>query len=143
MNKRYQTSLVRRLSGATENQLKYWLKIGLIAPKKIGKTHFYSFRDLIKLRLIISLKKGGLSLQKIKKGIDNLSKILPDNDITLSRLVIYTDGIEMIVNEKGKYFSATSMQRFFRFDTEKLEADVIHLAKDLKGPPETADAVSC
>lgn len=101
MDKKYQTDLVRRLSGATDNQLKYWVKIGLIAPVKSGKFHYYSFRDLIKLRLIIALKKGGLSLQKIKKGISNLSKILPDNDLHLSRLVIYTDGIEMIVTEKG------------------------------------------
>jgi hypothetical protein len=88
-------------------------------------------------------KKRWSQSPKNKKGISNLSKILPDNDLHLSRLVIYTDGIEMIVTEKGKYFSATSMQRFFSFDTEKLETDVIHLAKELRRHPAIANASLC
>jgi hypothetical protein len=35
----------------------------------------------------------------------------------------------MFVNEKGKYFSATTMQRFFQFDTEQIESEIIELQK--------------
>ena len=124
----YPTRLVRKVTKATNNQLKYWVKIGMICPEKRGKAFYYTFRDIIKIKLIVGLKENGLSLQKIQKGIKNLSNLLPDSDDPLARLVIYTDGRDMFVNEKGKYFSATSMQRFFRFDMEKLESEIIHIS---------------
>lgn len=123
----YPTGLIRKLTNASDNQLKYWIKIGIIIPEKIGKTFYYSFRDIIKLRVIVSLKKNGLSLQKIKKGINNLAVNLPESDDPLSRLIIYTDGIDMFVNEKGKYFSATTMQQFFKFDTEEINNEIMDL----------------
>lgn len=123
----YPTGLVHKLTHATENQLKYWVRIEIISPVKVGKTFHYSFRDIIKLRLIVSLKRNGLSLQKIKKGLKNLSKTLPESDDPLTRLIIYTDGADMFVNEKGKYFSATTMQRFFKFDTEEINNEIIEL----------------
>ncbi len=127
MNTTYPTRLIRKLTRATDNQLKYWVKIGLIHPRKRGKTHYYSFRDIIKLKLIVMLKHKGLSLQKIRKGIQNLSDVLPEADDPLTRLVIFTDGVDMMVNEKGKYFSATTMQRFFRFDTDTISSEILKL----------------
>lgn len=123
----YPTGLVRKLTHATENQLKYWVRIRIMSPIKIGKTFYYSFRDIIKLRLVVSLKRNGLSLQKIKKGLKNLSETLPKSDDPLTRLIIYTNGIDMFVNEKGKYFSATTMQHFFKFDTEKIKNEIVEL----------------
>lgn len=98
----YTTKLVRRLTGASNNQLKYWVKIGLVIPCKQGKSHFYSFKDIIKLRVLVSLRKQGLSLQKVRQGIANLGHILPEDE-PLSRLMIYTDGSDMIVMEKGRF----------------------------------------
>ena len=127
MTNTYPTRLVRSLTKATDNQLKYWVKIGLVLPNKKGKTYFYSFKDIIKLKLIVLLKNNGLSLQKIKKGIKNLTKLLPDSDEPLARLIIHTDGVDMIVNEKGKYFSATTKQRYLHFDTEQINSEVIEM----------------
>lgn len=120
----YPTKLVSTLTQATENQIKYWVRNGLVCPVKIGKMHFYSFRDIIKLRLIVSLKKDGLSLQKIRKGIENLSKVLPNTDKIITGLVIYTNGIDMIVIEKGKHFSAITNQRYLTIDTEKIKTQI-------------------
>lgn len=127
MKNSYPTKLVRKLTHATENQLKYWVRIGIISPVKIGKTFHYSFRDIIKLRMIVRLKKNGLSFQKLRLGLNNLSKLLPESDDSLTRLIIYTDGVDMLVNEKGRYFSATTMQRFFRFDTEEIQNEITDL----------------
>ncbi len=129
MTNNYPTRLVRRITKATGNQLKYWVRIGLVTPEKKGKTFFYSFKDIIKLKLLIELKENGLSLQKIKKGIKKLSEMLPATDDPLYKLVIYTDGIDMIVIEKGKYFSAMTRQHYFRFDTEQIGAEIINLYK--------------
>ena len=129
MTNNYPTRLVRRITKATGNQLKYWVRIGLVTPEKRGKSFFYSFKDIIKIRLLIKLKENGLSLQKIKKGIKKLSEMLPATDDPLFKLVIYTDGIDMIVIEKGKYFSAMTRQHYFRFDTEQIGAEIINLYK--------------
>ncbi|MCG2774107.1 MAG: hypothetical protein L6406_00360 [Desulfobacterales bacterium] len=72
------------------------------------------------------MKRRGLSLQKVREGIRNLSAMLPDDE-PLSRLIIYTDGVDMIVVEKGKYFSAITRQHYFRFDTEQIGAEVVRL----------------
>lgn len=134
----YPTKLVRRLTGATLNQLKYWVRIGLVRPAREGKTFFYSFKDIVKLRVLVSLRRKGLSLQKVRQGIKNLSTILP-NDDPLSRLIIYTDGIDMIIVEKGKYFSAMTRQHYFRFDTEQIGAEIINLHKLAGAFPKTRD----
>lgn len=128
MNKIYPTNLVRKLTGVTLNQLKYWVRINLVFPGRDGKFSFYSFKDIVKLRVLVSLRKEGLSLQKVREGIRNLTKMLPDEE-PLSRLVIYTDGMDMIVVEKGKYFSAITRQQYFRFDTEQIRAEIIKLQK--------------
>lgn len=126
MNNIYPTKLVQKLTGSSLNQLKYWVRINLVSPERKGKTSFYSFKDIVKLRVLVSLKRRGLSLQKVREGIRNLSVMLPDDE-PLSRLIIYTDGVDMIVVEKGKYFSALTKQRYFRFDTEQIGAEIINL----------------
>ena len=128
MNNIYPTKLVRKLTGSSLNQLKYWVRINLVSPERKGKASFYSFKDIVKLRVLVSLKKRGLSLQKVREGIRNLSAMLPDDE-PLSRLLIYTDGVDMIVVEKGKYFSAITKQRYFRFDTEQIGTEVIGLQR--------------
>lgn len=124
MTKSYPTKLVLELTNASENQLKYWVKVKLVKPLQNGKSNYYSFRDIITLRLVVSLKSQGLSLQKIRQGLQNLSKALPQSDECLTRLVIYTNGIDMIVCEKGRHFSAITKQRYLSIDTERIQARI-------------------
>jgi len=126
MNNIYSTKLVQKLTRASANQLKYWVRISLVSPDKKGKYSLYSFKDIIKLRVLVSLRRKGLSLQRVRQGMENLSRMLPDDE-PLSRLIIYTDGIDMIVVEKGKYFGAITRQRYFRFDTEQIGAEIVRL----------------
>jgi len=126
MNNIYVTKLGQKFTRASLNQLKYWVKISIVSPEKKGKYSFYSFKDIIKLRVLVSLRRKGLSLQKVREGMENLSRMLPDDE-PLSRLIIYTDGIDMIVVEKGKYFSAITRQHYFRFDTEQIGAEIVRL----------------
>ena len=119
--------VVIKVSKATSNQINYWVRCGIVAPVREGRKNFFSFGDLIKIKLIVSLREQGLSLQKIKKGLDNLHSILHYQKIPLSKLLIHTDGIDMIVVEKSRYFSAITKQTYFRFDTEELKQEVINV----------------
>lgn len=106
--------------------MKYWVRINLVSPERIGKASFYSFKDIVKLRILVSLRRAGLSLQKMREGVRNLSRMLPDDE-PLTRLIIYTDGTDMIVVEKGMYFSAITKQQYFRFDTEQIGVEITRL----------------
>jgi len=106
--------------------LKYWVRINLVSPERIGKASFYSFKDIVELRILVSLRRAGLSLQKMREGVRNLSRMLPDDE-PLTRLIIYTDGTDMIVVEKGMYFSAITKQQYFRFDTEQIGVEITRL----------------
>ncbi len=134
----YPTRLVQKLTGATPNQLKYWVRTGLVCPAREGRCFFYSFREIIKLRVLVSLRGKGLSLQRVRVGINNLSAILPDAE-SLTRLVIYTDGVDMIVAEKGNYFSAITRQRYMCFDTEQIGAELFNLQERTKDVAPTAE----
>jgi DNA-binding transcriptional MerR regulator len=138
MAKVYKTDLVMKLTGATSNQLKYWARIGITEPEVSGRRAFYSFKDIIKLRVLVSLRKKGLSLQKVRLGISRLSRVLPKND-PISRVLIYTDGLDMIVVEKGKYFSAITEQQYFQFDTEQIRAEIKKLQKNIRPLPPQED----
>jgi DNA-binding transcriptional MerR regulator len=136
----YKTALVMKLTGATSNQMKYWGRLGLVAPEINARRAHYTFKDIVKLRVLVSLRRNGLSLQKVRLGINRLSEMLPDDE-PLSRLIIFTDGMDMIVVEKGKYFSAVTKQQYVRFDTEQIGAEITKL--QLKGgprPPTQADS---
>ena len=125
MDDLFSTHVVLRVTGVSANQLKYWGKIGLVSPQKSVKKYYYTFREVIKIKVVSNLKSKGLSLQKIRKGINNLARVLPSDDEPLSRLIIHTDGQDMIAVEKGMYYSATSMQRYFQFDMEELQTTII------------------
>lgn len=124
MKNLYPTKQVIKVTQITENQLKYWVRTSLVEPIRKSKVCYYTFRDLIKLRMIASLKKEGLSLQKIRKGLINLSEALPASDKHLSRLVVYTNGFDMIVSEKGMHFSAITKQRYLAIDAAKIQNKV-------------------
>lgn len=145
--KSFSTKLILELTNATENQIKYWVKVHLVSPVKNGKSHYYSFRDIIKLRMVVSLKKQGLSLQKIRNGLQNLSDALPQSNESLTRLVIYTNGIDMIVCEKGLHFSAITRQQYLSIDTEVIQAKILKLnpdpSEDIKAGRMHVVAMSC
>jgi DNA-binding transcriptional MerR regulator len=126
----YPTRVVTKVTSATLNQIQYWVKEGLLTPNLKGHNYYFSFADLIRAKLIASLRAKGLSLQKIKLGLSNLKNILDYSDIPIEKLIIITDGSDMIVSEKNKCFSAISKQSYFQFDTEKIEAEVIRFFPD-------------
>lgn len=74
----------------------------------------------------------------MRTGVKNLSTILPDEE-SLPRLLIYTDGNDMIVAEKGNYFSAITRQRYLCFDTELICKELVILQQHSADSTESAE----
>ena len=62
-----------RLTGCSLSQLSSWERLGLVVPPP-GPTHPYTFRDLVALRVVKSLLDGGMSLQRVRRSWEFLTK---------------------------------------------------------------------
>ncbi len=72
----YSASTAIRVTGVTQRNLEYWDQAGIVVPSVpaagTGRPRRYSFQDLVRLSVVRRLRKAGLSLQHIQKGIAKL-----------------------------------------------------------------------
>ena len=70
----FRTSEVVRLTGLTRRQLDHWDRTGFIGPSLAraegrGSARFYSFRDLVQLRVAKELRDAGVPLQRLRRVV--------------------------------------------------------------------------
>lgn len=93
-----------RLTGTTPSQLRYWDKIRLVQPSlqrtagRAGRRRIYSFRDLVTLRVVVTLKESGLSLQRISRAWNYLRRMGVDP----AEVRLETDGISIYAVEDNE-----------------------------------------
>lgn len=119
--------IIRRLDGIKIDpvRLHYYEKTGLIKAsvrpaQGCGKHKLYSFGDLVMLRWFLQLRKQGLSMQKVRKGISYLRKNMPRHiEKPLEHeLFFVTDGQDMFALVNGEdaiSLVRTPGQRYFGF----------------------------
>jgi uncharacterized protein (DUF433 family) len=98
-----------------------WAKNGVFVPSRIYVTShrpytlFYSFTDLVALRVVSILRERyGLSLQAAKVAAD---EIRDNSDTPWSNMSLWLDGTEICIADPGKSDS-------IRIDLESIAADV-------------------
>jgi len=80
---------VCRIVGITYRQLDYWARTGLVRPsirdaRGSGTQRLYSFQDLVTLRIIKKLLDTGVSLQRVRKAVEQLRDMeRPAHGVTL------------------------------------------------------------
>ncbi|MGA8113170.1 MAG: MerR family transcriptional regulator [Actinocatenispora sp.] len=81
-------------AGITYRQLDYWARTSLVVPSVrpaagSGSQRLYSFRDIVVLKVVKRLLDAGVSLQNIRKAIDQLrSRGVAD----LAQITLISDG---------------------------------------------------
>ncbi|MFH1741201.1 MAG: MerR family transcriptional regulator [bacterium] len=130
--------LVYRLDGIKIDpvRLHYYEKTGLIKAsirpaQGCGRHKLYSFSDLILLRWFLQLRKQGLSMQRVRKGISYLKKHMPKyiEEPLEHNLFFVTDGCDLFVlgNDEDAISVVTNPgQRYFGvvvFDFKKMIDD--------------------
>jgi len=95
--KAFNTKTAGRVTGASQRQLIYWDKTGLVKPSVAGASgrgsrRLYSFLDLIQIRVAKELREQGLSLQKLRKAIHVLKEHPEEVRHPLAELRLITDG---------------------------------------------------
>jgi DNA-binding transcriptional MerR regulator len=83
-----------RIAGVTYRQLDYWTRTGLLPKPEQpargkGSRRGYAFLDLVRVRVVASLKRQGVSVQMIRRVLDALTeKWHVDDPLLQGRLVI-------------------------------------------------------
>jgi DNA-binding transcriptional MerR regulator len=93
----YNTKTASAVTGASERQLRYWDRLGIIKPSVgeaggRGSRRLYSFLDLVQARTAKELRNGGLSLQKLRKALRILREHPEKMRHPLAELRLLTDG---------------------------------------------------
>lgn len=132
----FRSGQVVRILGVSRRQLQYWAETGLVVPsaRTDGGHHRYTFGDLVALRAAKQLIDAGVSVQRIRRSIGSLRRMLPEIGRPLSELVLVATGDLVLVLHEGTAFEAVSGQEWI-FAVSHLEREV----QERLGPAETAD----
>jgi DNA-binding transcriptional MerR regulator len=121
----FRTRDVVELLDVTRRQLQYWAQTDLIAPsaKTPGGHGRYTFEDLVALKAAKRLIDAGVSVQRIRKSIGALRRILPTVERPLAELVLVATGDVVLAFRDGAAFDAVSGQEWI-FEVAQLQRDV-------------------
>ncbi|PRP95867.1 Beta-barrel assembly-enhancing protease [Enhygromyxa salina] len=117
----YTVAEVARLFELPESRVRYWSQTGFISPSiRRGARRFYTFKDLISIKVAKELLDAGLPLQRVRRSLDALRYHLPRVDSPLARLRIRSDSDRILVEDGDTTFEATTGQLLLDFDVDKL-----------------------
>lgn len=121
----FRSGQVVRILGVSRRQLQYWAETGLVVPsaRTGGGHHRYTFEDLVALRAAKQLIDAGVSVQRIRRSIGSLRRMLPEIGRPLSELVLVATGDLVLVLHEGAAFEAVSGQEWI-FAVSHLEREV-------------------
>ncbi|MBL9105920.1 MAG: tetratricopeptide repeat protein [Myxococcales bacterium] len=112
---------VSKLFDMPESRLRYWSQTGFIQPSiRVKGRTWYSFRDLIALKVARELLNAGLSLQRVRRSLDALKIKLPDVDQPLARLRIRCEHDRVIVEDSERTYEAGTGQGMLDFRVQSL-----------------------
>jgi DNA-binding transcriptional MerR regulator len=122
---RFRTRDVIQILGISRRQLQYWAQTGLVKPsvQTAGGHGRYTFEDLVALKTAKRLIDAGVSVQRIRKSITALKRILPTVRSPLAELVLVATGDVVLAFRDGTAFDAVSGQEWV-FEVAQLQREV-------------------
>jgi DNA-binding transcriptional MerR regulator len=122
---RFRTQDVIQILEISRRQLQYWAQTGLVKPsvKTPGGHGRYTFEDLVALKTAKRLIDAGVSVQRIRKSIAALKRILPTVRRPLAELILVATGDVVLAFHDGAAFDAVSGQEWV-FEVAQLQREV-------------------
>jgi DNA-binding transcriptional MerR regulator len=121
----YTLAQVARLFNVSERRLRYWSQTKFIAPSRAddGRLH-YSFEDLVSIRVAKQLLDSGLTLQRVRKCLENLRAQMPRLQAPLASLRFESERESIVVADGQTRFEVNSGQLVFDLEVEAVRRDV-------------------
>jgi len=84
---------VARILAVQESRLRYWMQVGFVGPTvRKGGRFYYTFCDLVAVKAAKDLLAAEIPLQRVRKAVESLKKVLPADTHPASRLRLCSDG---------------------------------------------------
>jgi len=121
----YRAREVVEILRISRRQLQYWAQTDLIAPsaRTPGGHGRYTFEDLVALKAAKRLIDSGVSVQRIRKSIGALRRILPTVERPLAELVLVATGDVVLAFRGGTAFDAVSGQEWV-FEVAQFQREI-------------------
>ncbi|MFC1464376.1 MAG: tetratricopeptide repeat protein [Candidatus Brachytrichaceae bacterium NZ_4S206] len=128
---------VARLFAIPEGRLKYWDRLGFIKPSgHVGGRRYYTFQDLIGVRVAKELLEGGAPLPAVRRSLDNLRRTLPHVTRPLNELRVRAEGHTVLVHDHERVFEPETGQLHLDFEVRSLRDDVVRILRPDAVDPE-------
>ena len=121
----FRASDVVQIIEISRRQLQYWAQTDLIRPsaRTPGGHGRYTFDDLVALKASKRLIDAGVSVQRIRKSIRALKKMLPTVERPLAELILVATGDVVLAFKDGTAFDAISGQQWV-FEVARFKREV-------------------
>ncbi len=126
----YTRSEVARLFEIPEGRLRYWAETHFLQPSaKRGRRRYYTFQDLISIRVAKGLLEGGIPLKEVRKSVDAIRVALPKVVRPLAELRVVAEGHAMLVRDATGTFEPQTGQLVLDFTVGGLRDDVVRVLR--------------
>ncbi|MEE8603502.1 MerR family transcriptional regulator [Euzebya tangerina] len=94
----YRGPAVAKIVGISYRQLDHWTSTGLVVPsvrdaEGSGSQRLYAFEDIVRLKVIKRLRDAGVSLQRIRKALDEVVQ----RGLSLEELMLASDSAGNVI----------------------------------------------
>lgn len=108
----FRTHEVSRLTGLTRRQIDHWDRNGFFAPSMAqadgkGSLRYYSFLDVVQLRIVKKLLDAGLSTRQLRNCLKFLRENLQEGNLAGLSLVAHGKGLYMLTDDPSFAISLT------------------------------------
>ena len=121
----YRAGDVADIIEVSRRQLQYWAQTDLVLPsaRTPGGHARYTFEDLVALKTAKRLIDAGVSVQRIRKSIRALRRMLPTVQRPLAELILVATGDVVLAFQDGTAFDAVSGQEWV-FEVAQFQREV-------------------
>jgi DNA-binding transcriptional MerR regulator len=94
-----------RLAKVTYRQLDHWAATELVTPSLAparpgtGNRRRYSFTDVVVMRTVSELRQAGVSLQGVRKVVEELKRLGDGSELSQARLIVDGSDVVVVVDE--------------------------------------------
>ncbi|MEE2924820.1 MAG: MerR family transcriptional regulator [bacterium] len=117
---------VARIIDISYRQIQYWDKTNFIKPsyRRKSKYRLYTFTDLFQLKISKVLRRQGFSIQKLRKTIEVLRKLLPQVSHPLIELTFLIDQDRILVFNGDVVMDEEAEKNYIKFRVQDLRNEV-------------------
>lgn len=133
---------VARILAVQESRLRYWMQTGFVGPTvRKGGRFYYTFCDVVAVKAAKDLLAAEIPLQKARRAVEALKKVLPNDTHPTSRMRVCSDGETIVALADDVAFEPVGGQVVMAFTLPSFGehiAEVLSMPRVDPANPETS-----